>query len=81
MFGIGWGEALVAGLVALLVMGPDKLPEAARTAGLFYGRLNRFIAEARAALKTEIDLAGPDRPRPAPSSAAPEPAPPETPDP
>jgi sec-independent protein translocase protein TatB len=55
MFGVGWGEVLVAGLAALLVLGPDKLPEAARTAGQVYGRLHRFIAEARAALETELE--------------------------
>ena len=77
MFGIGWGEVLVAALVALLVLGPDKLPEAARTAGQLYSRIHRFMAEARATLRTEIDLAALDRPRP----ASPEPAPPEDPDP
>ena len=71
MFGIGWGEVLVAGLVALMVLGPDKLPEAARTAGQLYGRLQRFMAEARIALKTEIDLTGLDRPGPAPEPVQP----------
>jgi len=85
MFGIGWGEILVVGLVALLVLGPSKLPEAARTAGQIYGRLNRFMTEARAVLRAEIDLTDLDRPRPAPPApppAAPEPAlpPPEDPD-
>ena len=55
MFGVGWGEVLVAGLVALLVLGPDKLPEAARNAGRVYGRLHRLMAEARAALETELE--------------------------
>ena len=81
MFGIGWGEVLVAGLAALLILGPDKLPEAARTAGQVYGRLHRFMVEARAALGAEIDMAeidsaGRRRPRPASPAAAPEP--PET---
>lgn len=57
MLGVGWGEILVAALVALLVLGPGKLPEAARTAGRAYGRLHRFLAEARAALRAEMDLA------------------------
>ena len=74
MFGIGWGEVLVAGLVAILVLGPGKLPEAARAAGLIYSRLNRFMTEVRATLKTEIDLAGLDRPRPADPEPAPSPA-------
>jgi sec-independent protein translocase protein TatB len=63
MFGVSWGEALVAGLVALLVLGPGKLPEAARTAGRFYGRLRRFLAEAQNTLKAEMDdLARPATP-------------------
>ena len=76
MFGIGWGEALMVALVALLVLGPARLPEAARTAGQVYGRLHRLLSEARAALRTEIDSAALSRPAPPP--AAPEP--PENPD-
>jgi len=79
MLGVGWGEILVAALVALLVLGPGKLPEAARTAGRFYGRLHRFLSEARAALRAEIDLAA--EARPAPPSAALKPAPPPAEDP
>ena len=56
MFGIGWAELLVVAVVALLVLGPDKLPEAARLAGQAYSRLQRTLAEARAGLKTEMDL-------------------------
>jgi sec-independent protein translocase protein TatB len=79
MFGISWGEFLVVALVAVIVLGPGKLPEAARTAGWIYGRLNRFMVEARAALKTEFDLAGLSRPLP-PSPPAAEPAPDADPD-
>jgi len=74
MLGVGWGEILVAGLVALLVLGPGKLPEAARTAGRVYGRLQRFLAEARSALRAEMDLADTARPRPATLKSAPPPA-------
>ena len=56
MFGISWGEVMVVGLVAFLILGPDKLPEAARTIGRAYGRLNRLLTEAREAIKSEIDL-------------------------
>jgi sec-independent protein translocase protein TatB len=61
MFGIGWGELLVVAVVALLILGPDKLPEAARSAGRLYGQLQRTLAEARAGLKAEMDLAALDR--------------------
>jgi sec-independent protein translocase protein TatB len=66
MLGVGWGEILVAALVALLVLGPGKLPEAARTAGQVYGRFHRFLSEARAALRAELDLAELTKPAPPP---------------
>lgn len=57
MFGIGWAELVVIGVVALLVVGPDKLPEAARAAGRIYGYVYRTLTEARASIKAEVDLA------------------------
>ena len=57
MFGIGWGELLVVAVVALLVLGPDKLPEAARTLGKVYGSLYRRVNEAKENIRAEADLA------------------------
>lgn len=57
MFGIGWAELVVIGVVALLVVGPEKLPEAARAAGRIYGYVYRTLTEARASIKAEVDLA------------------------
>ena len=77
MFGVSWGEVLLAALVAFLVLGPGKLPEAARTAGQVYGRLHRLLAEARAALQTDLaalSRPGPARPSPPAAPAAPPPA-------
>ncbi|MBM7061118.1 Sec-independent protein translocase subunit TatB [Pseudomonas sp. UL073] len=51
MFGIGFGELLLVGLVALLVLGPERLPGAARTAGLWIGRLKRSFN----AIKNEVE--------------------------
>ncbi|MGC4008290.1 MAG: Sec-independent protein translocase protein TatB [Pseudomonas sp.] len=51
MFGISFSELLLVGLVALLVLGPDRLPGAARTAGLWIGRLKRSFN----AIKTEVE--------------------------
>ncbi|MDR0881463.1 MAG: Sec-independent protein translocase protein TatB [Candidatus Adiutrix sp.] len=53
MFGVGWGEILVIGVVALVVVGPEKLPEVARAAGKFYGQLSRVLNEARASWQVE----------------------------
>jgi sec-independent protein translocase protein TatB len=51
MFGISFSELLLVGLVALLVLGPERLPGAARTAGLWIGRLKRSFNS----IKTEIE--------------------------
>ncbi|SER76381.1 sec-independent protein translocase protein TatB [Azotobacter beijerinckii] len=51
MFDIGFSELLLVGLVALLVFGPERLPGAARTAGLWIGRLKRSFS----AIKTEVE--------------------------
>ncbi len=51
MFGVSFGELLLVGLVALLVLGPERLPGAARTAGLWIGRLKRSFN----AIKTEVE--------------------------
>lgn len=51
MFGIGFSELLLVGLVALLVLGPERLPGAVRTAGLWIGRLKRSFN----AIKTEVE--------------------------
>ncbi|MFJ4064480.1 Sec-independent protein translocase protein TatB [Pseudomonas sp. NPDC089996] len=54
MFGISFSELLLVGLVALLVLGPERLPGAARTAGLWIGRLKRSFNAIRAEIEREI---------------------------
>lgn len=51
MFDVGFSELLLVALVALLVLGPERLPGAARTAGLWIGRIRRSFA----AIKTEVE--------------------------
>ena len=58
MFGIGWGELLVVAVVALIVVGPDKLPETARALGKVYAQIYRALAEARAGVRAAADLSG-----------------------
>lgn len=57
MFDIGFGELLLVGVIALVVLGPERLPRAARTAGLWLGRARataqRFTAEIDRELKAE----------------------------
>lgn len=56
MFGIGWAEMLVIGLVALIVVGPDKLPEMARTIGKIYHQLRQAATEAGQTISAEVEL-------------------------
>lgn len=54
MFDIGFWELLVIAVVALLVIGPDKLPGLARTAGLWLGRARHFIGSVKADIDREL---------------------------
>ncbi|MET1081179.1 MAG: Sec-independent protein translocase protein TatB [Pseudomonas sp.] len=54
MFGISFGELLLIGLIALLVLGPERLPGAARTAGLWIGRLKRSFNAIKQEVEREI---------------------------
>ena len=54
MFGISFSELLLVGLVALLVLGPERLPGAARTAGLWIGRLKRSFNSIKQEVEREI---------------------------
>lgn len=56
MFDIGFTELLVIGVVALIVIGPEKLPRMARTAGHLAGRLQRYVADVKADINREIEL-------------------------
>jgi len=56
MFDIGFSELLVIGLVALVVIGPEKLPRMARTIGHLAGRLQRYVADVKADINREIEL-------------------------
>jgi len=56
MFYIGFSELLVIGIVALIVIGPEKLPRVARTVGVLAGRLQRYVADVKADINREIEL-------------------------
>jgi sec-independent protein translocase protein TatB len=56
MFDIGFSELLVIGVVALIVIGPEKLPRMARTMGVLAGRLQRYVADVKADINREIEL-------------------------
>lgn len=54
MFDIGFTELLLVGLVALVVLGPERLPGAVRTTGLWVGRLKRSFNNIKAEVEREI---------------------------
>ena len=56
MFDIGVSELFVIGVVALVVIGPEKLPRVARTIGHLTGRLQRYVNDVKADINREIEL-------------------------
>ena len=57
MLDIGFSELLMIGAVALVVIGPERLPRVARTAGHLLGRFQRYVSEVKADINREIELA------------------------
>ena len=56
MFDIGGLELLLITVVALLVIGPERLPETLRTLGLWLGRLRRSFTAVKAEIEKEIGM-------------------------
>jgi sec-independent protein translocase protein TatB len=56
MFDIAFSELLVIAVIALLVIGPEKLPKVARTAGHLFGRLQRYVNDVKADIQREVEL-------------------------
>jgi sec-independent protein translocase protein TatB len=56
MFDIGFSEIVVIGVVALVVIGPERLPKTARTLGHLFGRLQRYVGEVKADISREMEL-------------------------
>jgi len=56
VFDIGFSELLVIGLVALIVIGPERLPRVARTVGHLAGRLQRYVNDVKADINREMEL-------------------------
>ena len=54
MFDISFAELMMIAVVALLVVGPDKLPQVARTVGAFVGRLQRYVAQVKEEVNRDV---------------------------
>ena len=56
MFDIGFSEMVVIAVVALVVIGPEKLPKTARTLGHLFGRLQRYVNDVKSDINREMEL-------------------------
>lgn len=56
MFDIGFSELMLIGIVALLVLGPERLPKVARTTGHLLGRLQRYVSDVKSDINREMQL-------------------------
>jgi sec-independent protein translocase protein TatB len=56
VFDIGFSELALIAVVALIVLGPERLPKAARTMGHLFGRLQRYVNDVKADINREMEL-------------------------
>ena len=56
MFDVGFWEILLILVLALVVIGPERLPGAARKAGFFIGKARRYIEGVRSEVESELDV-------------------------
>jgi len=56
MFDVGFSELMMIAVVALVVIGPERLPKVARTLGHLFGRLQRYVNDVKADISREIEL-------------------------
>lgn len=54
MFDVGFSELVLMAIVALVVLGPEKLPHAARVAGAWVGRIRRTVSNMQAEIEREV---------------------------
>ena len=56
MFDFGFSELILIGVVMLVVVGPERLPKVARTAGLLLGRVQRYVSDVKSDIQREMQL-------------------------
>jgi sec-independent protein translocase protein TatB len=56
MFDVGFSELMVIAVVALIVIGPERLPRVARTLGHLFGRMQRYVNDVKSDIQREIEL-------------------------
>ncbi|MDC9727405.1 MAG: Sec-independent protein translocase protein TatB [Candidatus Thioglobus sp.] len=56
MFDVGFWEFALIGIITLIIVGPERMPSIARTAGKYVGKAKRFIAKIQDDVSDEIDI-------------------------
>lgn len=56
MFDIGFSELMIIAVVALIVIGPERLPKVARTVGHLFGRMQRYVNDVKSDISREMAL-------------------------
>lgn len=56
MFDVSFGELLIIAVVALIVIGPERLPKVARTLGLLAGRMQRYVTTVKSDIERELKM-------------------------
>lgn len=56
MFDVSFSELMLIGVIALIVIGPERLPKVARTVGHLLGRAQRYVSDVKTDIKREMDL-------------------------
>jgi len=56
MFDVGFSEMVMIAVVALIVIGPEKLPKVARTLGLLAGRMQRYVSNVKSDIQREMQF-------------------------
>jgi sec-independent protein translocase protein TatB len=54
MFDVSFSELMVIAVIALIVIGPEKLPKVARTLGALTGRMQRYVAQVKEEVNREV---------------------------
>jgi sec-independent protein translocase protein TatB len=57
MFDFGFSKLFILGVIALIVIGPERLPKVARTLGHLYGRLQRYVVQVKSDIGREMEAA------------------------
>lgn len=56
MFDIGFSEMVIIAVVALVVLGPERLPRVARQAGQWIGKLQRYVSDVKSDINRQMEL-------------------------